>query len=75
MQAYLMANSNHPTVLQITLGVCAEPHSEQQDRGHHRQCHRELQRSSCASFSTPTHLTNDSSDLRSTRAAALIFTL
>ena len=48
IHAGLMAGSNYSTALQIALAVHAGTHSEAQDRGHYRQCHRELQRSSCA---------------------------
>lgn len=73
-----MASSDYPTALHITLAVRAGTHSEIQDRGHHRQCHSSCCRGQAvpvAYFSTTTHLTKDSSDFRSTRAAALIFTL
>ena len=50
MQADLMASSDYPTALHITLAVRAGTHREIQARGHHRQCHRELQNTNCASL-------------------------
>ena len=72
-----MGSSDYPTALQITQAVQQEPtvnHGSEATIGRATGSCRG-QAVPVTYFSRTTHLTNDSSDFRSTRAAALTFTL